>query len=87
MERYDYAIRKMRLTNEDIVRTPEVLFCRLFRLRQRHGFLVTIGKDQYDRKKDLYISPKRMLEGTDEDFVLNVAQSTHQKYDEFLRTL
>lgn len=77
----------MKISNEKIVLEPECLLTREFRLKQRHQFLTYLGKAQYDPTKDLYISLKSLVVGTDLEFVLNVAKTTIDVYDSFLRTL
>lgn len=77
----------MQLSHNQIVQFPEVLLSREFRLKQRHGFLKFLGKAQYNPQKDLYISPEKLVEGDDENFVLNVAKSNMVTYDRYLKTL
>lgn len=77
----------MKLNHDKILQTPEVLFSRTQRLKERHEFLKLLGKDQYDETKPLYISPKAIVEGTDADFVLKVCDSSPETYDNFLKTL
>lgn len=77
----------MKISNEKIVQEPECLLTREFRLKQRHQFLSYLGKAQYDPTKDLYVSLKSLCVGTDLEFVLNVAKTTIDVYDSFLRTL
>lgn len=77
----------MGLTHNMIIQFPEVLTSREFRLRQRHGFLKMLGRAQYDPEKDLYISPKKVVEGTDYQFVQNVAKSDIKTYELYLKTL
>lgn len=87
LQRYDFATKQMDLTNEDIIKFPEILFTRLFRLQQRHGFLKSLNRAQYNPKLDLFVSPRDMVVGNDNDFAINVAKSTPRKFDEYLRTL
>lgn len=77
----------MKLSNEDILRTPQVLDTRLFRLQERHGFLKSLKRAQYNPKIDLYISPGELAVGTDAEFAVNVAKSTLETFDAYLRTL
>lgn len=86
-ERFDFVHRTMKISHEQICKSPHVLNCRLFRLKQRHGFLNSLKKAQYNPLKDLYVSLKSLVEGTDEEFVLNVAKSSYLDYDKYLRTL
>lgn len=77
----------MKLSHERILQSPEIFYCRLHRMQQRHMFLKHLGLAQYDPKKDLYISLLKLSKGNDQDFVINVAKSTFVEFDSFLRTL
>lgn len=87
LERYEFATKEMNLTNRDLIEYPEIFQTRLFLLKQRHGFLKSLGKAQYDRTLDLYVSPREMVICSDANFAVDVAKSTPRKFDEFLRTL
>lgn len=80
-------MKKMFLTNDDILEFPEILIARLYRLKERHGFLRSIGRAQYNPKLDLYVSPRDVVVLNNSDFALNAAKSTPRKFDEYLRTL
>lgn len=69
-----------------LIQFPEVLTSRGFRLHQRHEFLVTLGRAQYDPEKDLYVSPKDLVSGNDFQFVRQVAKSNLETYELFLKT-
>jgi mTERF domain-containing protein, mitochondrial len=77
----------MELSNGQILDVPNLLTTRLWRLKQRHEFLKFLGRAKYDPNEDLFVSPKTMVEGTDKDFVLNVAKSSLLDYNIFLKTL
>ena len=75
----------MGLSHQQILDHPQVLANRLFRTRDRHEFLVHLGRAQYDPKKEGYISPRRLVTGSDQDFAINVAKSSEYKYVDFLK--
>lgn len=77
----------MKIPHELILQSPEILTSRRFRLQQRHGFLKFLGKDQYDATKPGYVSLRSLVEGTDNEFVINVCKSLPQTYDNYLKTL
>lgn len=87
MERYDYITKVMHIDNEMLVRQPKILRTRLFKIKQRHGFLHSIGKAQYDPARDLYIAIDNLVVGTDEAFVENIAKVPYIEFDAYLRTL
>ncbi|XP_055705669.1 transcription termination factor 3, mitochondrial [Phlebotomus papatasi] len=87
MERFEYVHRSMAISHDQLRQDPHILLSRLYRIRQRHEFLKFLGKAQYDPKKDLYVSLKNLVVGTDEEFVLNIARSSIPTYHSFLKTL
>lgn len=87
MERYDILTREMKLPQELILENPNILQVRSFVLRERHGFLKSLGRAQYDRKIDLYVPLDAIGKGTNEEFAVNVAKSTYEEFDRYLRTL
>lgn len=87
MERFDYVHKQMNISHEQLCKSPEILYCREHRLQQRHGFLYQLGKAQYDPSKDLYVSFKSLVEGSDQEFCLNVAKTSYAAYEAFLRAM
>lgn len=87
MERYDIIMREMKIPQQMILQTPSLLQIRAFVLRERHGFLKTLGRAQYDRKMDLYVPLESIFHGTNEEFAVNVAKSTYDEFEQYLRTL
>lgn len=87
MERFDFVHKQMNISHEQLCKSPEILYCREHRLQQRHRFLVHLGKAQYDPSKDLYVSFKGLVEGSDQEFCLNVAKTSYTAYEAFLRTM
>ncbi|XP_062556204.1 transcription termination factor 3, mitochondrial [Armigeres subalbatus] len=85
--RFDFVHQRMQVTHAEILKHPEILESRDHRTKQRHGFLKFLGKAQYDPSKDLYISLKTLVEGTDQEFVINTAKSSMQCFDDYLKTL
>lgn len=87
IERFDYVHNIMKFSHEKILQSPEILTSRKYRLKQRHGFLKSLGKAQYDETKPGYISIKSLVEGTDKEFVENVSKSSLETYNNFMKTL
>lgn len=87
MENYDFVNHKMGIDNAQLVKTPFILIARLFRVKERHGFLKMIGRAQYDPTKELYISPDQLCMGVDEEFAVNVAKRSLEEFHQYLRTL
>ncbi|XP_012538097.1 transcription termination factor 3, mitochondrial [Monomorium pharaonis] len=83
---FDYAHNEMQLQRDFIVRMPHILLCRKTRLEQRHLFLVELKKAQYDPSKPMYVSPRALVSGTDVDFCRDIANTSIDIYNEFLKT-
>lgn len=84
---FDYAHNEMKLPHEIIVQQPEILTCRLQRLKPRHMFLVTLGRAQYDPTKPMYISLKSLVSHSDAEFCTTVAKTPVETYNMFLKSL
>ncbi|XP_014479407.1 PREDICTED: transcription termination factor 3, mitochondrial [Dinoponera quadriceps] len=86
MRTFEYAHDEMMLPLDFIVQSPHILLCRKARLQQRHMFLVELKKAQYDPTKPLYVSLRALVEGTDVDFCRNIAMTSVDMYNAFLKT-
>lgn len=86
-ERFDYVHNKMGISHEQILHFPGGLLRRLFALKQRHLFLIALGRSQYDPKRENYVSLKSIVSGSDAEFCTEVAKSSVEKFNEFLKTL
>lgn len=85
--RFEYIHRTMNVSHERLSQYPQILYCREHRLKQRHEFLLSLGRAQYDPTKDLYVPFKSVLEGSDSEFALNVAKTSYKEFEAFLRTM
>ncbi|XP_011629996.1 transcription termination factor 3, mitochondrial [Pogonomyrmex barbatus] len=83
---FEYAHNEMQLQRDFIVQMPNILLCRKTRLQQRHLFLMELKKAQYDPSKPMYVSPKALIGGTDADFCRDVAMTSIEIYNAFLKT-
>lgn len=77
----------MKIPLEMIAKVPEVLSCRKNRLQPRHMFLERLGRAQYNPKEPNYVGLVSLISGTDADFVTEVAKSSVQIYNAFLKSL
>ncbi|XP_029158951.1 transcription termination factor 3, mitochondrial [Nylanderia fulva] len=83
---FEYVHNEMQLQRDFIVRMPQILLCRKNRLRQRHLFLIEMKKAQYDPSKPMYVSPRALVSGTDAEFCINIAKTSVNAYNAFLKT-
>lgn len=86
MKVFDYAHNEMQLSRDVIVQMPQILLCRPNRLEQRHMFLVELKRAQYDPTKPMYVSPQTLVSGTDVEFCSNIAKTSIDIYNTFLKT-
>jgi len=66
---------------------PTALASKPQEVAERHQFLTSLGRAQYDPGKPQYVSPAALTEGSDLEFAENVARSTIQLFNAFLKTL
>ena len=83
---FEYAHNEMQLQHDILVKMPHILLCRKSRLQQRHSFLVEMKKAQYDPSKPMYVSPRALVSGTDVEFCINIAKTSVDIYNAFLKT-
>ncbi|KAL0119748.1 hypothetical protein PUN28_007885 [Cardiocondyla obscurior] len=86
MNTFEYAHNEMQLQHNFIVQNSQILLCRKTRLQTRHSFLVELKKAQYDPSKPMYVSPRALISGTDVDFCRDVAKTSIEIYNAFLKT-
>lgn len=84
---FDFVHHVMKIPLEIIAKLPEVLTCREFRIKERHMFLEKLGKAQYNPKLPNYISLLAIISGNDAEFSCEVAKSSVQAYNMFLKSL
>ena len=65
----------------------QLVVIKTIQVAERHQFLTSLGRAQYDPGKPQYVSPTALTEGSDLEFVEKVARSTIQLYNAFLKTL
>ncbi|XP_014213447.1 transcription termination factor 3, mitochondrial isoform X2 [Copidosoma floridanum] len=86
VETFDYLHNTMNLSHLAIISQTDALTCRKSRLKNRHEFLVELNKVQYDPKKPNYISPTSVACGSDVEFCKDVAKTSIDTYNLFLKT-
>uniref|UniRef100_A0A8D8V1E8 Transcription termination factor 3, mitochondrial n=1 Tax=Cacopsylla melanoneura TaxID=428564 RepID=A0A8D8V1E8_9HEMI len=83
---FNYVHSEMLIPHSAIVEYPNILTSRLFRVQNRHLFLVKLSRNQYDPTKEHYVSLESLISGTDAEFCTNVARTTIELYNMFLKT-
>nr|CAD7408247.1 unnamed protein product [Timema poppensis] len=87
LSRFNFVHNEMKLPHERITLHPQVLGSRLFRIKQRHLFLKSLDRAQYDPLKPGYISLDRLVAGSDAEFCERVANTSTEMFNMFLKTM
>ncbi|KAK7812627.1 hypothetical protein U0070_016097, partial [Myodes glareolus] len=65
----------------------QVFNTRVFKIKERHLFLVYLGKAQYDPAKPNYVSLDKVVSIPDEVFCKEIAKTSVNDFEKFLKTL
>lgn len=87
LERFNYIHNVMQISHKTILEQPEILFCRQFKVKQRHLFLEKLGRSQYNPRKENFVPIKSLVEDTDLEFCKNIAKCDINDFNLFLKTL
>uniref|UniRef100_G3MLD7 Uncharacterized protein n=1 Tax=Amblyomma maculatum TaxID=34609 RepID=G3MLD7_AMBMU len=84
---FTYLNKEAGLSHAQIMQFPAILRTRECIYKPRHQFLVKIGRAQFDPKEPNYVSPQALVVGTDAVFCENIARTSVDTYNAFLKTL
>ncbi|CAN7998924.1 unnamed protein product [Ixodes hexagonus] len=87
VECFDYLHNTMALSHDQLLKFPGILRSRRCILKPRHEFLVKLGRDQFDATQPNYVSLKALVSGSDADFCENVAKTSVDTFNQFLKTM
>ncbi|KAJ8958163.1 hypothetical protein NQ318_006102 [Aromia moschata] len=87
LKTFEFLHKTMNIPLEKILRTPEILTCRHKRLMERHLFLEKMERAQYDSRKPNYVALTTLVAGSDSHFSTEIAKSSIQIYNAFLKSL
>nr|KAI8736845.1 transcription termination factor 3; mitochondrial-like [Biomphalaria glabrata] len=83
VKRFEYLHNTMLLDHHQVVQWPGVLSSRMFIIKTRHMFLLSLGRAQYDPCQENFVSLKALVTGTDQEFCHNVAKCDVNKFYDF----
>lgn len=86
LEKFNFVHNIMKISHELIADQPHVLTSRLFRIRERHNFLESLGRAQYNPKEPGYVSLKALVSGNDAEFCRDVAKTSVKTFNIFQKT-
>ncbi|NXY26337.1 MTEF3 factor, partial [Atrichornis clamosus] len=84
---FDYLHNIMGIPHHMLTRFPQVFNSKLLRIRERHMFLVFLGRAQYDPAQPSYISLDQLVSLPNEVFCTEIAKASIQDFENFLKTL
>ncbi|KAM4864715.1 transcription termination factor 3, mitochondrial isoform 1-T3 [Thomomys bottae] len=84
---FDFVHNVMNIPHHIIVKFPQVFNSRLFKIKERHLFLAYLGRAQYDPQKPNYISLDKLVSVPDEIFCGEIAETSVENFENFLKTL
>ncbi|KAK3611918.1 hypothetical protein CHS0354_013985 [Potamilus streckersoni] len=87
LARFDFLHNTMGLSHETLVQWSQIFRCRVHILEQRHRYLVSLGRAQYDPKKENYVSLHALVTNVDADWCPEIAKTSVAQFNEFLKTL
>ncbi|KAK6959944.1 transcription termination factor 3 mitochondrial [Biomphalaria glabrata] len=87
VKRFEYLHNTMLLDHHQVVQWPGVLSSRMFIIKTRHMFLLSLGRAQYDPCQENFVSLKALVTGTDQEFCHNVAKCDVNKFYDFCKTI
>lgn len=77
----------MEISNQDLVKSPEILSGHLHVIRNRHRFLLKYGRAQFDPTLPNYVPLKSFLDGDDNTWCEEYAKCSVEEYNNFLRMI
>lgn len=86
LQRFNFVHNTMGINHDRLVLEPQVLSSRLFRIKQRHEYLKYLNRAQYDPTKPNYVSLLKLISGNDSDFCLNIAKTSVEMFNNYLKT-
>lgn len=86
-ETFDYVHNVMSIPHHIIVKFPQIFNTKLLKVKERHLFLVYLGRAQYDPAKPNYISLDKLVSIPDAIFCKEIANASLQDFEKFLKTL
>lgn len=76
----------MAIPHRQILQQAGVLMFRNHIVEERHEFLKEIGRAQYNPKLPGYVSLQTLVHGNDVDFCKNVAKTSIDVFNSYLKT-
>ncbi|KAG9478777.1 hypothetical protein GDO78_012437 [Eleutherodactylus coqui] len=86
-EVFDYVHNTMGIPHNLITNFPQVFNTSLLKLKERHEFLTLLGRAIYDPTQPNYVSLDKLVSKTDQSFCEDVAKTSMQDFEQFLKNM
>uniref|UniRef100_A0A0B6ZN96 Transcription termination factor 3, mitochondrial n=1 Tax=Arion vulgaris TaxID=1028688 RepID=A0A0B6ZN96_9EUPU len=84
---FDYLHNYMQLSHQQILVCPKIMRTRLHVFKNRHLFLMSLDRAQYDPCKENFVSLQALAYCMDDEFCQNVAKCNVNDFYDFCKTL
>lgn len=84
---FDFVHNEMRIPHEIIAKYPAILNRRVSLVRQRHKYLETLNRHQYDPCKPLFVPLSAFYVIDDAEFCSKYAKTSVNDFNAFLKTI
>ena len=75
------------MEHDSLAQWPNVFRTRLHLLQQRHTYLTSLARAQYDPERENYVSLKALVGSTEREFCERLAKTSVAQFHDFLKTL
>lgn len=84
---FEYVNTTMQINHEQILKFPLILLRRVRLIRERHLYLKSLNRDQYDPTKPLYVPLGAFFQIDDAQFCIEYAKTCIDDFNRFLKTI
>ncbi|XP_059176171.1 transcription termination factor 3, mitochondrial-like isoform X2 [Physella acuta] len=84
---FDYLHNTMQISHRQLLMWPDILDTRLFIIKNRHLFLVSLNRDQYNPRLENFVPLAVLGSLPDEEFCRKWAKSTVEEFYNFCKTI
>jgi hypothetical protein len=83
---FDLLYNQVGLTNQDMVKFPQLFRATQYRLKTRAAYLKVLGRNQFDPNKPGYVPPGALGCGDDTEFVERYAKTSILDFNLFIKS-
>ncbi|OTF76889.1 mTERF domain-containing protein 1, mitochondrial-like protein [Euroglyphus maynei] len=87
VQSFEYVNTTMKISHEQVLNFPLILLRRVRLIRERHLYLKSLNRDQYDPNKPLYVPLNAFYQLDDSQFCIEYAKTCIDDFNRFLKTI